>query len=306
MRVAVLSGGPGFERLVSIAGAERVVHALGELGHRAIQIDVGRDLVEQLTDARPDAAIIVMHGSVGEDGSVQSVLEALNIPHQSPSAVACRRCWDKAIAKGLLADAGIAVPDGVVFDRQPFSALGAARALAPIAERLGLPLVVKPARSGSALGVNRAANFQQLASAMIGAYSFDDAVVVERFIEGRELAVSVINGEALPIVEILPQDGPEAYDFEARYSIGLVKYECPTSLDAETAARVAKTALDSAKALGVEGISRVDLILTPEGVPTVLEVNAVPGMTDTSLFPMAASAAGLSFAQLVAKMLPQG
>ncbi len=304
MRVAVLSGGPSFERQVSIAGAENIVHGLGELGHKAISIDVGRDLVERLADARPDAAIIVMHGSVGEDGAVQAVLEALGIPHQSPSAVACRRCWDKAIAKGLLAEAGIAVPDGVVFDRQPFTSLGAARALAPIVERLGLPLVVKPARSGSALGVNRAADLSALATAMVGAFSYDDSVIVERFVAGREFGISVIAGEVLPPVEILPQDGPEAYDFEARYSIGLVKYECPAKLTPDEAELLSSTAIAATSALGVTGITRVDLILTPEGVPTVLELNNVPGMTDTSLLPMAASAAGLSRAQIVAKMLP--
>lgn len=306
MRVAVLCGGPSFERAISIAGAERVVHALGELGHKAILIDVGRDLVERLTDARPDAAIIVMHGSVGEDGAVQSVLEALGIPHQSPSAAACRRCWDKAITKGLLDADGIAVPAGVVFDRQPFTALGAARALAPIVERLGLPLVVKPARSGSALGVNRASDLQGLATAMVGAFSYDDSVLVERFVAGREFGVSVIDGHALPAVEILPQDGPEAYDFEARYAIGRVTFECPANLDEDTAELLAETASEAVRCLGVQGICRVDLILTPEGVPTVLEVNNVPGMTDTSLLPMAASAAGMTFAQLVARMLPSG
>ena len=305
MRVVVLAGGPSFERQVSLAGAERIVHDLGELGHRAILIDVGRDLVERLTDARPDAAIIVMHGSVGEDGAVQAVLEALGIPHQSPSATACRRCWDKAIAKGLLKEDGIAVPDGVVFDRQPFTALGAARALAPIVERLGLPLVVKPARSGSALGVNRAADLQGLATAMVGAFSYDDSVIVERFVAGREFGISVIDGKALPPVEILPQDGPEAYDFEARYSIGLVNYECPADVDEATAKLLTDTAVAATRSLGVTGISRVDLILTPEGVPTVLELNNVPGMTDTSLLPMAAAAAGLSSAELVARMLPR-
>ncbi|MFT4034018.1 MAG: D-alanine--D-alanine ligase [Patulibacter sp.] len=304
MRVAVLGGGPSFERQVSIAGAERVVHALGELGHRALMIDVGRNLVEQLTDARPDAAIVVLHGAVGEDGSVQAVLEGLGIPHQSPNAAACRRVWDKAITKGLLADAGIAVPTGVVFDRQPFTALGAARALAPIAQRLGFPLVVKPARSGSALGVNRAANAQQLAQAMVGAYSYDDSALVEQFVAGREFGVSVIDGQALPPVEIKPQDGPEAYDFEARYSIGLVQYECPAQLDDAALASVMETATASTQVVGVDGICRVDLIVTPDGTPTVLELNNVPGLTDTSLLPMAAAAAGLSFRELVARMLP--
>jgi len=304
VRVVVLSGGPSFERQISIAGAERVFHALGELGHKAILIDVGRDLIEQLTDARPDAAIIVMHGAVGEDGSVQAVLEGLGIPHQSPRAAACRRVWDKAITKGLLDDAGIAVPKGVVFDRQSFTALGAARALAPIAERIGFPLVVKPARSGSAFGIKRAADAQQLAQAMVGAYSYDDSVVVEQFIAGREFGVSVIDGEALPAVEIKPTDGPEAYDFEARYSIGLVQYECPAQLDPETKHAVEEAAVRSAQVMGVDGICRVDLIVTPEGIPTVLELNNVPGLTDTSLLPMAAAAHGLSFKELVARMLP--
>ena len=304
MRVVVLAGGPSFERQISLSGAERVFHALGELGHKAILIDVGRDLVEQLTDARPDAAIIVMHGAVGEDGSVQAILEGLGIPHQSPSAAACRRVWDKAITKGLLDSAGIAVPKGVVFDRQPFTALGAARALTPIADRIGYPLVVKPARSGSAFGVNRAANAKHLAQAMVGAYSYDDSVLVEQFVAGREFGVSVIDGEALPAVEIKPTDGPEAYDFEARYSIGMVQYECPAKLDPATRAAIEDAAVRSAQVMGVDGICRVDLIVTPEGVPTVLELNNVPGLTDTSLLPMAAAAHGWDFKQLVERMLP--
>lgn len=301
----MLCGGPSFERQISIAGAERVVLALGELGHKPIQIDVGRDLVERLTDARPDAAIIVMHGAVGEDGAVQSVVEALGIPHQSPSAAACRRTWDKAVTKGLLADDGIDVPDGVVFDRQPFSSLGAARALAPIAERLGWPLIVKPARSGSALGVTRVDDPHQLAQAMVGAYSYDDAVIVERFVDGRELTVSVVGGRALPIVEILPPEGPgEVYDFEARYTIGESRFSCPAELDEATATRVAATAEEATRVLGIDGICRVDIILAADGTPVVLEVNAVPGMTETSTMPMAAAAAGMSFPQLVARMLP--
>lgn len=305
MRVVVLAGGPSYERQVSLAGAERIVHDLGELGHRSILIDVGRDLVEQLTDARADAAIIVMHGAIGEDGSVQTILEALGIPHQSPSAAACRRCWDKALTKGLLAEAGIAVPEGVVFDRQPFTALGAARALTPIAEHLGFPVVVKPTHSGSALGLGRASDLQQLAQTILGAYSYDESVIVEQFIRGREFGVSVIGGEALPIVEIQPQDGPDAYDFEARYSIGLVHYECPAQLSPIEADLITETAVRAAQVMGVGSkITRVDLILTEDGVPTVLELNNVPGMTDTSLLPMAAAAAGLSSEQLVARMLP--
>lgn len=305
MRVAVLCGGPSFERQISIAGAERVVHSVGELGHKAIQIDVGRDLVERLTDARPDAVIIVMHGSVGEDGAVQSVVEALGLPHQSPGADACRRCWDKAITKGLLADARIAVPDGVVFDRQPFTSLGAAKALVPIVERLGWPLVVKPARSGSALGVTRVENMQQLAQAVVGAYSYDDAVVIERFISGREVTVSVVDGKALPIVEILPPDGPdEVYDFEARYTIGESKFSCPANFCAEHAEAIQRTAERAAEVLGADGICRVDLIIAEDGTPHVLELNAVPGMTNTSTLPMAAAAAGMSFTDLVGAMLP--
>ncbi|MEH3054611.1 MAG: D-alanine--D-alanine ligase [Patulibacter minatonensis] len=306
MRVVVLAGGPSFERQVSFAGAERVVHALGKLGHKPNLIDVGRDLVEQLTDARPDAAIIVMHGAVGEDGAVQAVLEGLDIPHQAPNAAACRRVWDKAITKGLLEAAGIAVPRGVVFDRQPFTALGAARALEPIADRIGFPVVVKPARSGSALGVHRAANARHLAQGVVGAFSYDDSVLVEEFVAGREFGVSVIDGEAFPAVEILPQDGPEAYDFEARYSIGQVEYECPATLDEPLRTLIADTAVRAAEVMGVDGICRVDLIVTPEGVPTVLELNNVPGLTDTSLLPMAAAAGGLSFRDLVARMLPAG
>ncbi len=152
--------------------------------------------------------------------------------------------------------------------------------------------------------MNRAATPQQLAQAVVGAYSYDDSVLVEQFIAGREFGVSVIDGEAFPAVEIKPQDGPEAYDFEARYSIGQVVYECPARIEPALQEAISDAAVRAAAVMGVDGICRVDLIVTPDGTPTVLELNNVPGLTDTSLLPMAAAARGLSFSELVARMLP--
>jgi len=173
LRVSVLAGGPSFERQVSLAGAQRIELALGRLGHETTGIDVGRDLVGRLQAADPEAAIVVLHGEIGEDGSVQEVLSALGIPQQSPTPDVCRRCWDKSIAKGLLTQGVVAVPEGIAFEQEPFKALGAARVLGAVAERIGLPLIVKPARQGSALGVRLVREESELAGAIVTGNFFD-------------------------------------------------------------------------------------------------------------------------------------
>ncbi len=301
MKVAVLKGGRSLERGVSLRSGARVEDALVRLGHEVLALDAGADLVKRLLDERPEVAFVAMHGQGGEDGTAQELLEILGIPFTGPGVAACARCMDKALAKHVLRDEGVPTPDWFAFNETAFRELGAADALGGLEERLGFPLVVKPSRGGSALGVRFAAGRGEVPGALVSAFSYDERVVLESFVDGRELAVSVLGSEPLPIVEAIPAGG-DPYDFEARYEIGRTTFACPADLDDAAAAQVTGAALAAYTALGCSGFSRVDLILAEDG-PQVLEVNAIPGLTDTSLLPQAAEVAGLSFEQLVARIL---
>ena len=301
MKVAVLKGGRSLERGVSLRSGARVEDALGRLGHEVLPLEADGDLVKRLIAGEPDVAFVAMHGMGGEDGTTQELLEILGIPFTGPGVAACARCIDKVLAKHDLRSAGVPTPDWFAFNETAFRELGAADALAGLEDRLGFPLVVKPSRGGSALGVKFAENWFDVPEALISAFSYDDRVLLERFVDGRELAVSVIGGEPLPIVEAIPNPG-DSYDFEARYEIGRTSFVCPAELAGEDGAAVTETALAAYQALGCSGFSRIDLILAAAG-PQVLEVNAIPGLTDTSLLPQAAEAAGMSFEQLVERIL---
>lgn len=301
MRVAVLKGGRSLERAVSLRSGARVEDALERLGHDVLPLDAGQDLVGRLIDERPDVAFIAMHGLGGEDGTPQELLEILDIPYTGPGVAACARCMDKVLTKYELRDAGVPTPGWFAFNETAFRELGAGDALGQIEERLGFPVVVKPSRGGSALGVKFAGEAGEVPQTLIAAFSYDDRVLLESFVDGRELAVSVLGDEPLPVVEAIPSAG-NPYDFEARYEIGRTEFVCPANLDPSDAEAVTGTALAAYRALGCSGFSRVDLILGPDG-PQVLEVNAIPGLTDTSLLPQAAEAAGMSFEDLVERIL---
>ena len=306
-RVAVLAGGESLERQVSLRSGARVRDALEQLGHDAVAIDVGPDLVARLTDEPPDVAFVALHGRDGEDGTVQELLELVGVPYTASGPSACMRCSDKVLAKHALRDAGLATPDFYAFSRTAFESLGAAQALPAIEERLDFPVVVKPASQGSALGIRFAPTAQEVPAAIVAAFSYDTKVMLERHVNGRELAVSVLDGpegpEALPVVEAIPRGG-DHYDFEARYQIGRTDFACPARLEPETTARVQGLALDAYRVLGCYGFARVDLMLdAATGETTVLEANAIPGLTETSLLPQAAEAAGITFPAFVARVL---
>jgi D-alanine-D-alanine ligase len=307
MKVAVLKGGRSLERGVSLRSGARVEDALERLGHEVLPIDVGPDLVKRLVAERPDVAFVAMHGVGGEDGTVQELLEILGIPFTGPSAAACARCMDKVQAKDAIEDAArqapadLKTPEWFAFNQTAFREFGAADALGRLEETLGFPLVVKPSRGGSSLGVKFAASASEVPQALVSAFSYDDRVLIERFVDGRELAVSVLGGEPLPVVEAILLKG-DRYDFEARYEIGRTRFACPAELTAEEERAVTEVALATYRALGCTGFARIDLILGAEG-PWLLEANAIPGLTDTSLLPQAAEAAGLSFEQLVERIL---
>jgi len=301
VKVAVLKGGRSLERGVSLRSGARVEDALGRLGHDVLALDVGVDLVARLGAEAPDVAFVAMHGVGGEDGTAQELLEILGIPFTGPGAAACARCMDKVLAKHAIREAGLPTPDWFAFNETAFRELGAADALGGLEQSLGFPLVVKPSRGGSSLGVKFAASAAEVPQALISAFSYDDRVLLERFVEGRELAVSVLGEEALPVVEAIPASG-DRYDFEARYEIGRTSFVCPAELSDEERVAVTDAALATYRALGCAGFARIDIILGANG-PQVLEANAIPGLTDTSLLPQAAEAAGMSFEQLVEKIL---
>ncbi len=236
MKVAVLKGGRSLERGVSLRSGARVEDALQGLGHEALPIDAGGDLVKRLAADRPDVVFIAMHGLGGEDGTVQELLEILGIPFTGPGVLACARCTDKVLAKHELRGAGVPTPDWFAFNETAFRELGAADALSELEQRFGFPLVVKPSRGGSALGVKFAASWFEVPEALVSAFSYDDRVLLERFAEGRELAVGVLGGEPLPVVEAIPSDG-DRYDFEARYEIGRTEFVCPAELERGRARR---------------------------------------------------------------------
>lgn len=302
MKVAVIMGGRSLERAVSLRSGARVADALGTLGHGAVPIDAGEQLVRTLKAERPDVAFIALHGPGGEDGTVQELLEILGIPYTGPGVAACMRSMDKATTKNILREAGIPTPDWVAFNATAFRELGAADALDEIEAGLGFPLVVKPAAQGSSLGVRLAATRDEVPEALVAAFSYDDRVLLERHVRGRELAVSVIDGEPLPITEAVPLEADQ-FNYEARYEIGRTSYNCPAEIGGwEEAVREAASA--TWQALGLAGFARVDVMLGEDG-PEVLEANAIPGLTDTSLLPMACEAAGISFEQFVGLAIAQ-
>src|SRR5262249_12638132 len=233
-RVAVLKGGRSLERQVSLKSGARVQDALERLGNEVIAIDVGDDLVERLTADPPDLAFVALHGRDGEDGTVQELLEVMGIAYTGSGVSACIRAADKVLAKHAMRDGGIPTPDFYAFNETAFEALGAAQALPAIEERLEFPIVVKPARQGSALGIQFARPPADVPAALVAAFSYDRKVLLERYVHGRELAVSILDGGgepvALPIVEALPEE-ESFYDFESRYEIGRTRFVCPAELE---------------------------------------------------------------------------
>ena len=306
-RIAVLKGGRSLERQVSLKSGARVEDALERLGHEVLPIDVGADLVERLTDAQPDLAFVALHGRDGEDGTVQELLQVMGIPHTGSGVSACIRAADKVLAKHAMRDVGIPTPDFYAFSETAFRELGAAHALPAIEERLQFPIVVKPAGQGSALGIKFARTPADVPSALVAAFSYDRKVLLERHVAGRDLAVSIIDEDgvprALPIVEAVPEQ-EDFYDFEARYEIGRTRFECPAGLEEAVSARAAAIALEVYALLGCSGFARVDLMLGAETEELfVLEADAIPGLTETSLLPQAADAAGIGFDELIGRIV---
>lgn len=292
--VVVLAGGISHERDVSLRSGRRVADSLAEHGIDVILRDPDATLLGYLAETRPDVVWPALHGASGEDGSLRSLLDAIGIPYVGSRPGAARLAWDKPTAKTLVSRAGIATPRSISLPRDTFRELGATSVLDSIGEELPVPLVVKPAQGGSAQGVSIVTDRAELPRAMVDAYTYCDIALIERQVVGTEIAVGIIDSGdgpvALPAVEIEPLSG--VYSFEARYNAGETRFYTPARLDPSVAQDAAAAAITAHNALGLRHLSRVDLIVDASGEPQFLEANVLPGLTETSLVPLALEAAG--------------
>ncbi|MFL5991377.1 MAG: D-alanine--D-alanine ligase [Rubrobacteraceae bacterium] len=304
-RVAVLRGGTSMERDVSFVTGRRVQHALERLGHEVHPLDIEETTTGTLMELGPEAAFICLHGPGGEDGTVQALLETLGIPYTGSGPLSSIRCMDKDYAKRAARAAGIPSPTFRTFFRRAMNEMGAAAALDTAANTLGYPLAVKPAHEGSGFGLSRVEESDELLDAVYEAFGYDAKILLERWVDGTEVAVPILEpaGEeprALGLVEIRPREG--AYNFEAKYTPGATDFAIPAEIPPEAAANLEETALATYRALGCSGYARVDTILADD-TPWVIDVKTIPGFTETSTFPLAAEAAGISFESLVETIL---
>ena len=297
-RVLVLAGGLSPEHEVSVHSGRRVAEALRRLGVEVQVADVDSTLLDRLTEDPPQVVFPVLHGAAGEDGAIREILELVGVPYVGARPDACRLTYSKPTAKALLADRGVTTPRGVTLPKSAFHDLGAPGLLSRLADRLDLPLFVKPDKGGSAFGATPVSSLQDLSAALVSCFAYSDSALVEEQIQGTELAVGVLDtGDgpvALPPVEIVPDSG--VYDYAARYTAGHTEFFCPARLDADILDTATETALTAHRELGLRDFSRTDLIFGADGRVTFLEANVAPGLTETSTFPMAAAAAGLDFA----------
>jgi D-alanine-D-alanine ligase len=305
IRAVVLAGGLTFEREVSLSSGTQVWEELVRAGVDAEIRDADAGLLPGLAASPADAVFIALHGATGEDGALRAVLDLAGVPYVGSPAAACRLAWDKPAAKSVVRKAGVSTPDWVALPHSTFRELGAGAVLDLIVARLGLPLMVKPASGGSALGAQKVSRVEDLPAAMVSCFAYGDTVLVERFVDGIELALSVVdlgNGpEALPAVEIVPQSG--VFDYTARYTPGLTEYHAPARLSDAIAERAAAVAVRVHEVLGLADLSRTDAIVSPDGEVHFLEVNVSPGVTQTSMFPMAVEAAGHELGDVLARLL---
>lgn len=297
--IGVLMGGFSSEREVSLRSGRAVVDAMVKAGCRVEVIDISTHdreaIISAIRSAHVQVAFIALHGKFGEDGTVQSILDELNIPYTGSGAAASEITFNKIKTQRALRACGLPVADFCVAHAETVDAD------AIIRELKDFPLVVKPACEGSSFGVTIAPAAADLHAALKTAFEFGPEVIVERFIAGRELTVGILDKQVLPIVEIRPQK--QFFDYEAKYQKGLSDYTVPADLPQDVARRVGETALQAYQALGCEGFSRVDFRLDAQNRPFILEINTIPGFTETSLFPKAAREAGIDFTDVCLKLI---
>ncbi len=297
--IVVLAGGLSHERDVSLRSGRRVSQALRDRGCKVIESDVTPELFDLLQTCSDPVVFPLLHGGVGEDGSLRQVLSLLNVPAVGAGAAASRVAFDKSICTPIVSTAGIRVPKQAALPQEMFQELGAKPLIAALSSRFGYPLMVKPARSGSALGCQKVERPTDLPSAIVGAFSYSNVVVIEEFITGVEVAVGVIDRgsgpEALPAVEIRPLSG--LYDYTSRYTAGETRFLVPAEVDDTIAKQCADMALHAHSLLRLAELSRTDIIIDDRG-PVFIETNVSPGMTETSLVPLAIEASGQDLADV--------
>lgn len=301
-KIAVVMGGPSAEREVSLNTGRAILTALKEKGYHAVGIDlVPRHFIEQLEQEKIEVVFNAIHGLYGEDGLLQGTLEMLGIPYTGSGVLASAMAMDKAVSKRLFMSGKIPTPQSRLYNKRD---VDLDMVLKEIQEVFGVPVVVKAAAQGSSIGVSIVEDMADLESAITEAFKYSGHIVVEEFIKGKELTVSILGNEepkALPIIEIVPQSG--RYDYTSKYTKGATEYIVPARLEATVADHIQHIALEAYKLLGCRGIGRVDVMLSDDNQPYVLEINTIPGMTATSLVPKAAAAIGISFADLCEQML---
>jgi len=288
-KIGVLLGGMSAEREISLRTGRAIADALRSNGHNVEEIDVGKDICTQLDMKNIDVAFIALHGRWGEDGTIQGLLEILGIPYTGSGVTASALAMDKILSKQILLHAGLPTP--------PFNVV-AAPSDTPVRP---LPLVVKPALEGSTLGVSIVHDRNNWRDALNMAFRYDDKVLAETYVEGKEITAAILDGTPLPLIHIEPIEG--FYDFTSKYTPGRTLYHVPASLDAAVSQQLQDLAVQAFNTLGCSGCVRVDIILSEETGPMILEVNTIPGMTPTSLVPKAAAAAGMDFAGLAEAIL---
>lgn len=306
-RVVVLAGGLSHERDVSLRSGRRVAEALRDTGTEVDERDVDASLLPALRSEPPACVLPLLHGETGEDGALREVFEMLGVAYVGSVPAACRAAFDKPVAKAVVQREGIHTPEAVALPHETFRELGAIAVMDAIVASVGLPLIVKPAKGGSALGCTVVREAGDLPGAMVNAFAYGDTALVERLVVGREVAVPVVDTgdgpRALPVVEIRPDGG--VYDYTARYTAGSTEFEVPAKLDDELAAECARVAVAAHQALGLRDLSRSDLMIDEDGTVWFLEVNVAPGLTETSTVPLSVQAAGLDLGELMATLVRQ-
>jgi D-alanine-D-alanine ligase len=291
-KIAVLMGGPGSERDVSLATGRGVSKALRSLGTEVVEVDVHDENFALPKDV--DLAFITIHGTFGEDGQLQEILEERGVAYTGDGVEASRAAFDKILSKEKFREHGVVTPEWEVIE---------------VGQRptISVPLVVKPARQGSTVGVVIVKDASELDSAMAEAAKYDRKLLIEKFVSGRELTIGILGDQALPILEIIPKGG--FYDFNNKYPFlnpqagGGAEHVCPAKIDSNKTKQVQKQALHAFRALGLVVYGRVDVLLPDSGNPSVLEVNTIPGMTEASLLPEAAAAAGINYVDLCVRII---
>ncbi len=304
LSVLVLAGGISHERDVSLRSGRRVADALRAAGVQASLRDPDATLLDFLRDTPPAVVWPVLHGASGEDGALLGLLELAGVPYVGSSARSARLAWDKPTAKAIAESAGIRTPRSVTLPKDTFRELGAAAVLRLVTEAVPAPYAVKPARGGSAQGVTIVTDAEALPRAMVDAYTYGDVALIEQVVEGTEVAIGVLDTgdgpEALPATEIVPTSG--VYGYEARYNAGLTRFFTPARISPEANAAASAAAIGIHRALGIGQMSRVDIIIDAAGEPWFIEVNVIPGLTETSLLPQGLAAAGVEVGDLYRRL----